>query len=76
MSYMNCFRVLLAVLYFNENGQRAQSLTKEGQLKWGVSHPKGRQGEAVLKAVKVPQTYSKCTCIHSEIMQLFYQLYS
>ena len=52
-----CCRVLLAVMHYNENGRREQAQKKDGNLQWQISHPRGRQGEAVLKAVKRAQTF-------------------
>jgi len=51
-------RILTAALHFNENSNRPQATCKKGDACWGVSFPKSRQGEPVLKAVNKPSTYS------------------
>jgi hypothetical protein len=54
------FRVTLAVLHFNENGNRQQHKSKEGTPSFTVSYPKAKKGEAaVIKSIKVPPTFSK-----------------
>lgn len=51
-------RILIAALHFNENSQRPQAVTKENQLQWSVSYPKARKGQAVVKPVSVPATFT------------------
>lgn len=53
------FRLLISALHFNENGNKEQRSTKEGNLMWKVSHPKSRQSSGVIKAIKVDSTYGK-----------------
>ena len=50
-------RILISALHFNENSNRAQAVTEKGDACWGVSYPKSRKGEPVVKAVKVGLTY-------------------
>ncbi|KAI4791847.1 hypothetical protein KUCAC02_033761, partial [Chaenocephalus aceratus] len=49
--------VQLAGLHFNENSARAQAMTQTGKHMWGVSFPKARRGEPVIKAVRVTPTF-------------------
>ena len=53
------FRLQLACLHFNENSNRMQDVTKDGEAQWQVSVPKYKQGAPVAKQVKVAATYSK-----------------
>ena len=63
-------RILLATIHFNENSARAQAVTKKGHAQWGISFPKARQGEAVLKAVKVAPMYSYIQELLEEVLLL------
>jgi hypothetical protein len=51
-------RTLLAALHFNENTNREQAKTKNGEAQWRVSYPKYRKGKGVVKEVKIPATFS------------------
>ena len=52
------FRLCVAALHFNENGQRHQAVTKDGELQWRLSYPKRNKGEhAVVKPCKTSITY-------------------
>ena len=52
------FRLCVAALHFNENGQRHQAVTKDGDLQWKLSYPKRNKGEhAVVKPCKTSITY-------------------
>ena len=57
------FRLFLAALHFNENGNRKQARTSHGEKVFAVSYPRGRNTEAVARAVKVPQTFGKYFCV-------------
>lgn len=48
---------MLAVLHFNENGNRAQAVTKEGVERFRVKHPKANGGEPVAVPEKEGPTY-------------------
>ncbi|KAG0443476.1 hypothetical protein HPB47_014873 [Ixodes persulcatus] len=50
-------RTMLAVLHFNENGNRAQAVTKEGVERFRVKHPKANGGEPVAVPEKEGPTY-------------------
>ena len=41
------FRLQLACLHFNENSNRMQDVTKDGEAQWQVSLPKYKQGAPV-----------------------------
>ena len=52
------FRLSVAALHLNENGQRHQAVTKDGELQWRLSYPKRNKGEhAVVKSCKTSITY-------------------
>lgn len=53
-------RLHLAAIHFNENSTRQQAKNQNGDVIYSVSFPKGRQGEGVVKEVKVKQTFSGC----------------
>ena len=63
-------RILLAVLHFNENSACAQAVTQKGQSRWGISFPKSRKGDPIVKQVKVPPSYSYVTELLEEVLQL------
>nr|XP_022289964.1 uncharacterized protein LOC111101665 [Crassostrea virginica] len=51
-------RLCISALHFNENGQRYQATTKDGEVRWQISYPKGKKGEqAVVKPCKTAVTY-------------------
>ncbi|CAN8005572.1 unnamed protein product, partial [Ixodes pacificus] len=50
-------RTQLAVLHFNENGNRPQALTEEGDKCYDVKHPKANGGEPVAVKRKEGRTY-------------------
>jgi len=52
-------RLLLAVLHFNENYDRAQAKTKDGTERIGIAFPKQKRGEFTPKPIPVPKTYAK-----------------
>lgn len=51
------FSTFLAALHFNNNSGRLQARTMEGLLRWKVSYPKARDGEAVLGPLLEEPTY-------------------
>ncbi|KAK5913274.1 hypothetical protein CgunFtcFv8_007820 [Champsocephalus gunnari] len=63
-------REQLAGLHFNENSARAQALTQTGKHMWGVSFPKARRGEPVIKAVKVTPTFVDVQELMGEVVEL------
>ena len=54
------FRLLLTAIHFNENSDREQARSLDGELKWQISYPKAKKGEPVAKQVKVQCTYGEC----------------
>jgi hypothetical protein len=47
-------------MHYNENANRRQAVTNEGNERWFVVYPKAHKGEkAVAKPVKEKPTYSK-----------------
>ena len=53
------YRTALAAIHFNENAQRPQATTRAGEKQYAMSFPKSRKGEAIVKEVKVNQTFGK-----------------
>ena len=49
----------IAVLYFNENSNREQSVTLDGEERFDVLFPKYKAGGYVVKKVKVDPTFGK-----------------
>ena len=67
----------MAAMHFNENFNRKQAKTKDGQERIMIAFPKQKQGEFTPKPVPVPKTYCKlhykllkfiAVCIMLEIM--------
>ena len=50
-------RLLLAALHYNENGQRAQAETKDGDKRSAIIYPKYKKGECTKREIKVECTY-------------------
>ena len=63
-------RIYLSALHFNENSARPPALTATGKPRYAASFPKGRGGEAVLKAVPVPTTYVYVKSLLTEVISL------
>ena len=51
--------MLLAGLHFNENGGRAQQVTKQGEACDSVTFPKFKKGEHSLQKTLVDATYGE-----------------
>ncbi len=49
----------MAALHFNENSNREQAKTKEGNECYDVVYPKYKKGGHTVKKVTVKQTYGK-----------------
>ncbi|KAK3744050.1 hypothetical protein QZH41_011926 [Actinostola sp. cb2023] len=59
-SYQGMYcRLKLAALHFNENCDRGQSFTKEGQPKYNLSQPKYKNGATTVSPILEDCTYSK-----------------
>lgn len=50
-------RTALAALHYNENADKGQAVTRSGELRWKVKHPKARKGEASVSSIKQAPTY-------------------
>lgn len=57
--YIHIFRVQLAMLHFNENSDRAQATTKQGEDRYDVVFPKYKKGGYIVRKVTVDPTYCK-----------------
>ncbi|XP_033127102.1 uncharacterized protein LOC117124881 [Anneissia japonica] len=51
------FRLLLAVLHYNENSERIQATTKDGDLQYTIAYPKAKQGAHTIKKVMTECTF-------------------
>jgi hypothetical protein len=52
------YRLYLAAMHFNENGNRAQATNKDGEKSWSLNHPKAHKGNvSVVKPRKVAPTF-------------------
>ena len=67
------FRLFCSNMHFNENSQRKQAKTKNGEDRWAVIYPKVHQGEkSIAKKIKEEATYSKCIKLgYNNIRQSF-----
>ena len=55
-------------MHFNENSQRKQAKTKEGEDRWVVIYPKAHKGEkSIARKIKEEATYSKFNSKYSSI---------
>ena len=53
-------RLYCSNLHFNENSNRKQATTAEGNLRWAIAYPKAFKGEkAVGKPLKEKPTYGR-----------------
>lgn len=50
-------RLTLAALHYNENSEKAQAATREGNLQYSIVFPKQKKGEFTVKKVKTRSTY-------------------
>ena len=55
-------RLLLAALHFNENFDRAQAKTLDGNERIRIVFPKQKKGEFTPKPIPVTMTFSKYFC--------------
>lgn len=53
------FRHILAVVHFNENLLREPKQLPDGSIRVSVRYPKFRNGEAIIKDVRVDTTFCK-----------------
>lgn len=57
--HIHIFRVQLAMLHFNENSDRAQATTKQGEDRYDVVYPKYKKGGYIVRKVTVDPTHRK-----------------
>lgn len=57
--YLLVYRLRLAALHYNENGNKEQARTKAGTRRFCISFPKYKQGGHVVRQLKVASTYGK-----------------
>ena len=55
-----CFRHIIAVIHFNSNLHR-KNRTKDGEEQVSVIYPKFKNGEAIVRNVKVLQNFGMLT---------------
>lgn len=53
-------RLELAILHFNENANRQQAITKDGDNRYDIVFPKYKKGGYVVRKVTTDPTFSKC----------------
>ena len=46
-------------MHWNSNTDRRHALTEDGEERWVVTYPKAKRGEASVKKVKEPASYSE-----------------
>ncbi|XP_048034604.1 uncharacterized protein LOC125260326 [Megalobrama amblycephala] len=51
-------RLYLAAMHYNENAQRPQTTTKQGEAVFKIAFPKSKQGECTAKPVKTDPTFN------------------
>lgn len=56
--YVYC-SLTLAALHYNENSEKVQAATREGNLQYSIVFPKQKKGEFTVKKVKTQSTYGK-----------------
>ena len=49
----------IAAIHYNENCERQQLVTENGDLSYNISYPKAKGTEEVVKPRKGPPTYGK-----------------
>ncbi len=50
---------MLAALHFNENSERPQKLTKQGELVYTIAYPKAKYGEHTVRKILQDATYGE-----------------
>ena len=54
------FRTILAAIHFNYNLHRESKVDEKNNSKLKVTYPKFKEGQAVVRKIKVEQNYGKC----------------
>ena len=52
--------MLLAALHFNENSNKPQSTTQDGEARYQIAFPKYKKGGFIVRPLKEKRTFSKC----------------
>jgi hypothetical protein len=64
-------RYCLAALHFNENSNRMQAVTHDGQPRFRIQFPKSKKGEHTLRMEKTAPTYGYTRVIMRKLLQEF-----
>ena len=56
-------RLQLASLHFNENANRCQAKTRNGEDRYSIVYPKYKHGGYIVRKIKTTPTYGKVGCI-------------
>jgi solute carrier family 8 (sodium/calcium exchanger) len=64
-------RYYLAALHFNENSERMQAVTIDGQPRYSIRFPKFKKGEYSIRIEKTPPTYAYTEKIMGKLMHEF-----
>ncbi|XP_071950193.1 uncharacterized protein [Antedon mediterranea] len=63
-------RLLLAVFHYNENSDRIQARTKDGDLQYAIAFPKAKQGGHTVKKVMTECTFGYVDELITEVMSV------
>jgi hypothetical protein len=63
-------RIEISALHFNENSNKLQALTADNNKIHGVSYPKGRRGQPVVKRVTGPATHDYTKLLLAEVFRI------
>ena len=58
--HFSSHRLELAILHFNENANRQEATTKDGEDRYDIVFPKYKKGGYVVRKVTADPTFSKC----------------
>ena len=56
------FRLAVSGLHYNENSNREQAVTKDGEQKYSMEFPKQKGGEPKVRRLKTKPTYGELIC--------------
>nr|XP_054770487.1 uncharacterized protein LOC129278312 [Lytechinus pictus] len=66
---MKC-RLYVAVLHWNENGDRPQATDREGNPIYTIKYPRSKEGGYTVEKVLTPTTYGYVTTLMQEVLDL------
>ncbi len=76
INVLSCtYRLYLAAMHYNENGDRPQAETEEGVPLFKISFPKSRKGECRVKPQKTQQTFGKGSNHTTQILDFLKLIY-